>query len=183
MENKNKLYKYSDDKMAKLTFFISKHHYNKIKDIAAKLSMPVSRVVCMGLDNELERENPCEYDLTLPEIDENLENAYADEGGKFLTFMKTLHSGMGLDMLVMLRYEMGVPNKTALITVFADCLEKGIIERYKPPYKVGRPEFPEDYFYYRMKRDKKTDTTKKKNKRELDYERYLILKRKFKGEE
>lgn len=156
---------------------ISTYYADIIKAHAIEHKMPVSRVVAMIIDNAFEHGNPLDYDMSLPVEGTYEENAFAEEGTLFLTFMKTMSNGLGLDMLLTLRHDIGIPSKEIFLAVFAECLRGGLIEECKPPKPRGTaPAHPEGYLYYRMAGYVKPKIVVK---RARQYDTYLRLKKKF----
>ena len=166
--------------MVKMQIWVSDFHASAMKFHALKVKMPVSRIVAQVIDKTLSNPDPFEYDLTIPR-DDLVEGAYAHEGGIFMDYMKTLKNGIGLDMLMVRRQDLGIPDSSVMLTVFGICLDAGMIEAFKPTHHVtNRPDFPEDYVYYRVPR---TDTPRVKRKRGSQYEQWVKLNKKFANKE
>lgn len=172
-----------DFKMVSMTFYTSKHFYEKLREYSFSVEMPTSRIIASLIDNAIMRKVPFEYDLTLPSKDDILEHAYAEEGSILLNYFKSLNVGMGLDQLVMLRHDVGIPDKEILLTVFRECLDNNLIEGFTPPKKPGRAPFPEGYKYYRSVQRKARKSKVRRRNNDDDFAQYLKLKRKFSKEE
>lgn len=168
--------------LVKHAVFTSKYHSDKLRDLSSKTKIPMTKLISIALDNEMERENAFEFDLTIPR-DEEMELAYADQGGKLLTFIKNLYKGLDLTYLVMLRYDIGIPDRTIFLTVFGELLDNGIIEAYKPPTRRDGGSYPDDYSHYRIAPEKGHETARKRKNKATEYETYLKLKTKFESEE
>jgi len=166
-------------KFTSLTTYIPDHVADAIKDHAAKVELPISRIIAQMVDKTFSSDDPFGYDLTLPDADEFEDMTYADEGGKLLDFLRSLDDGMSLDMLMLCRHNMMIPDREVLLAVFADCLRLDLIEGYEPKRRVGYPAYPEGYLYYRIK-----NRPRKRTKRDAkQYDQYLRLKKKFEGED
>lgn len=166
----------SEDKhLVTMGVALSEWHRTKIKEYALKNNLSVSRVIAFAVDNELQKDNPFEFNTELP-TQEYTEYTFADEAGKILNFIKTLRNGSaGLDILLLLRYTIGVPDKDIFLAAFKDCLDRGMIESFMPA-KIRY----ENYLYYRLAGQ---PTTRSRRMREKSYKEYQRLKKKFEGDE
>lgn len=171
-----------ENKLLKVCFYTSEHFLTIINGLAAKYEMPKSRVISWIIDNAVEARIPFQYDLTLPSEGEYIPNAYADECGKFMDYMKKLEVGMGLDMLMLLRHDIGIPDREILLHVFKECLDLGLIHPVRPNKVIGRGKFPESYKYYRATGTKGRETKLKRSNKEKRYKQYLKLQKEFKNE-
>lgn len=170
----------NDSLMVSMKFNTSKHAETKIRGVAGLRKITMSKVIAIAIDNELERDKPFEFDLTLPNSDDTIEYAYADEAGKILSFIKGLRVGAGLDILVMLRYDIGIPDKKVFLAAFKECLDNDVLESFKPKPSYGKAPLAEDYVYYRLKGH---ETPRVKRNKESEYNKYMRLKKKFGKEE
>ena len=164
--------------MFNVKFRLPEYHLDRLKGIAMKRQISMYRLVAFAVDNELQKTNPFGFDINLP-IDESLDFAYADEGGLILDFIKTLRIGAGLDVLVLLRYKIGVPNKNIFLAAFKELLSNEVIEAFPPPPRTNMPLNLPGYKYYRAKRIR---TPKKNKNKSSRYEQYVKLKKEFKDE-
>lgn len=167
--------------MKRQSTYIPMYHMEKLNLLAMEQGIPISRLISFAVHNEFERENPFEFDVSIPPLADIIDYAYADEAGKILTFMKTLRNGAGLDILTLLRFQIGVPDKETFLLAFADCLQRGHIEAFDPPYKRGYVPV-KDYKMYRVagstaKEVKKA--AKKAKKKEDEKVLYERLKKKY----
>lgn len=169
-----------DKNLLQVRGYIPKFHDNALREISKKRKISISRLVAFAIDNELCSERPFKFDTELS-TEEIVEYAYADEAGKILNFVKTLRIGAGLDILLLLRFEMGVPNKSVFLAAFKECLDKGMLEAFVPPVPRGRnvPPVPEGYFYYRISNQPTAKQIKNKASR---YDKYLKLKKELEKE-
>jgi hypothetical protein len=119
----------SDTLLTKYSAMLSKYHGEKLNAHSLKTNIPLSRLICIAIDNELGREKPFEFDTTLPN-EEIEDHAYADEGGRILKFLKMVQAGLSLDVLVLLRHDMGIPDKHIFLLTFGDLLRLGLVEKH-----------------------------------------------------
>lgn len=165
--------------------WVSEKHDKIIRDISEKTGMPLSRVASIAIDNELERDNPFEFDK-LPDSDESTIDKYAKEGGWFLNYMKKIPTGKTLDQLVILRHEMGISNKTVFLAVIRDCLDRELIEAYTAKRASSLPPLPENCYSYRIADHTSNRSEKMRDKKHRKYlqakEYYEKYKSKFEEE-
>lgn len=155
--------------------YITAWQWDKIKKHSERFKMPITRLFMIMVDKELENEKPFQYDVTLPEPTDD--SQYQEEGNILLNYMKTLRIGKGLDQLICMRHDLGI-SREAILETISNCLDLGIIEQFKPPYKKGRI-LPDDYFYYRVADQKGHETTRKRKNRMNDYQKLQHLSKKL----
>lgn len=168
----------SDYVMSKVTSFVSMYHRAKLVYYAAQLKLPISRLVAMAIDNELSKEKPFDnFELNFPD-EEFIEYAYLEQAGKIIDYLKKV-SGFGLDQLLILRHDIGVPDKRELLLGLRESLTKGFIEGYKiKPKPWVKTEYDENYMFYRIKEDHPKER-KKVRKLASDYSKLQRLKKQF----
>lgn len=160
--------------MLKATTYLSKTYYKRLKDISHSRGLPMARLLMYAVERELVTERPFNFDYSLP-TEEYIEYAYAEEAGKIITFMSTLRDGMGLDLLVMLRHDIGIPEKETFLLAFRECIEKEMVESFKPVNKEGRVPHADNYLHYKVKKNKGS----KLDKEAKEYAKYQKLKKKY----
>ena len=170
----------NDNLMKHMQLRTSNFAEKKIRAIASLRKVSMSKIIAIAIDNELERDKPFEFDLTFPDTDETVEYAYANEAGKILNFIKGLRIGAGLDILTLLRYDIGVPDKVTFLAAFKECLDNDVLETFKPKPSYAKAPMSDDYVCYRMKGHQTPRVKKNKGKR---YNDYLKLKKEFGNEE
>jgi hypothetical protein len=148
--------------------------YEKLQKFSQYHEMSISRLVAIAVDNELQKEKPFEFDLNVPD-EKYVDMAYADEAGKILQFLKA-YGGMGVDMLMLVREDIGITDKRIFLLAFRELAQKGLIESYVP--KTKGPKF--DRAYWRAVDFSKQ--VKKPKRKATKYELYQKLKKEF-GEE
>lgn len=160
-----------------LARYLPPHQVHALEDIVARKRLPLSALLSMLIDNELEKEDPFHYDMTLPE--ETEDGVHAETGGIFLNYMTGNPRGMSLDRLLTYRHEMGIESKEALLYVISHCLKTKLIEQVEPPERRGGLLWPDGHCYYRRAGIKSGRSNKMKAK---DFNTYLRLKKKFEDE-
>lgn len=165
----------SDDKqMIKISSYVSKHFYHRLKTLAGERKISLVRLVSIAVDNEFQKEMPFEFDSDIP-TEEYIEYAFANEAGRILTYMKSFRYGAGLDILLLLRHDMAVPDRDTFLLAFRELLEKQMVKAYKPIDKKYIV-YPEGYMHYKVRG---TDTSKQARKKSTRYEQYQKMKKEF----
>lgn len=166
--------KKTDNFMVNVSSFVSFKHRDALKSISQKREIPVSRLISFAIDNELQKENAFAFDTTLPESDGDFK--YANEAGKFMTFMNKLKSSQGLDILMILRYDIGIPDRDVFLGAFKECLDKNLIEE---THREAVGIQADDYKFYQPT----GGLTMKRPKKQLsEFDLFLKLQKKY-GEE
>lgn len=144
---------------------ISKTLDEKLLKISEATGVPPQRLLAF----QLEGIPLVKYEI--PKVDWE-EYAYADQAHKIITYLQKYGSDIDLDLLIILRHDIGLPNIDTLLKAFAECIHhKFIITKMKIPR--FHPDKPPRQVYGLIKN---TDTIK--NKR---YTQYLKLKQEFEG--
>ena len=167
-------YERDDKHMIKLQTFVGKTQYEQLKFRSEVSKLPMSRLIAIAIDYELQKEKPFEWDMKIPG-GEYLEFTYADEAGKIVNYMRTLGSkGMSLDLLLLLRADMGIKDKNTFMQGFRECLEKKVVE----PYVTNDLKYKTDTIFYRVAGLSPLET-KKVSKEVREYKAYLRLQKKY----
>lgn len=168
--------KEKDKKMLSVQAYIGRKHFEQLLVLSRILKLPVSRLICIAVDNEFQKEEPFKLNLELNQ-DEYVEYAFADEAGKLMNFMKGLRNGMSLDLLYVLRKDIGIPDRTIFLQAFNECVKQGIIESYiNPPSVKYNNSF--ETICYRLK-SASPEARKKLRKKVSERETYERLKAKY----
>lgn len=172
-----------ENRMFKIASYVGKAHIEKLKFYSKKYKLPISRLIAIAVDNEifdcnLDTEMPFYWNTKIPEND-FVENTYADEAGKLVKFLKMDSRGMSLDILLVLRHEVGIPDKEKLLLALRECLDHNLLEAFNAPksVKYGK-EFPE-VTLYRLKTSNPKVTKKVRRTDAQEYAEMLRLKKKF----
>jgi len=165
----------SDTRCKKIEGYIGLEAEKKLLNFAKMYKLTKSRLVAIAINNELDKETPFKVDFTLPEG--IIEFSYAHEAGKIVTYMKGLRNGMSLDLLYVLRHDIGVPDADKFLAGFAECLQKEMLESYVAPANVKYTN-SHDTTLYRLKLNNPV-VRKKVMKKASKYEQYQKLKKEF----
>lgn len=166
-----------EENMPKMVFRCPKYHCDKLRKISIARKISMSRLVAFAIDNELEKDRPFSFSTDIPD-DDFIEGAYADEAGRILEFIRGLRKGAGLDILLLLRHKMNIPDKSKFLGGMRELLLKEMIEYFTPPHNpMYNGPYDCDYLYYRVKNN--VVDRKKLSKNEKDYKRFLALQKKF----
>ncbi len=169
---------YSPNRLKKVSGYITDKHYQEMLRLSQEKKLPMSRLVAVAIDNEFQTDKPFEWPM-YPVIEgEYVEFAYAHEAGLILNFLKTQMNGMGIDLLLLLREDIGITDKEVFLAAFRECLEKGLLESYVPKAGKYAPAPAEGYYHYRIPGTGPKENKKLRNK-VTKYEKYLKLKKEF----
>lgn len=154
---------------------LSQKQMEILRAMAKMHDLPMSRLIAIAIDNELQKDKPFKINLTIPDI-EIIENSYAHEAQLIIKFIKSSKLGLSIDMLYTLRHDIGIDNAEILLLALKECLNHKLLEAVKAPesvtYKLGT-------IVYRVKTD--TPQARKKIRTEIeDYEKIQKLMKKLK---
>lgn len=172
------MYSEFKDAMVRQTTKVSKYAAANLKGLAALKKIPISRLIAIALDNELLKENPFDFNIELPESGEYNDFAHAHECGLIIDFIKASRP-TGLDILVLLRHDIGIPDKSTFLAAFKECIDNDVIEKFNPRRGGTTNIYKDGYYHWRLK---STMTPKKARKKASEYDKYLKLKKKFERE-
>lgn len=169
----------SDKTFISLSTALSNYHAEKLQYHSSDRGLPLSRLIAFAVDNELAKEKPfANFPRSIPD-EEHEEYAYADQAGKILQFLKGT-GGLSLDMLIVLRHDIGVPDISDFLAAFKECIDKKFVEAYTP-HRAGRYfETKNNYVYYRLK-GKAPLAERRKRREASEYAKHLKLKAKYEG--
>ncbi len=115
-----------------------------LEGICGILKLPPWRLICIALDNERDLAQPFEYPVESPAT-VFVPHAYSEEAHKLFEFLKKFRTGLGRDVMLLFRHQMGVANKTTLLLALRELLEmKMVIESEDFP-KRNFMEYPPGY--------------------------------------
>jgi hypothetical protein len=161
--------------MQRLSGLVSPYMEKKIRQIAQEKKKTIYKLISLAIDNEMQKENPFELDLTLP--NQFSPYTFAEESEKIKSYMVNLTLGMELEYLLLMRYEMGIFDKITFLAAFKDCLDNNFIESFVPPEtRKDGTKRPEGIVYYRVKGKR---SSRAKELQQAEYARYKRLKKKF----
>lgn len=128
-----------------LELHIPRSIYKILKDYSEQRRLPATRLVAYAIDNELDCNPSFNYPTIAPAMP-YVPNAYAEEAGLILDFLKKhFKNGMGLDLLTLLRRDIGVPNKNTFLLGIRELQEAKLIEEVEPRW--SRFDYGPNYKY------------------------------------
>ena len=153
-------------------------YVNKLLDELQERKMTsANQLIAIAIDNELEREDPFDYDLELPKQPKG-DFPYVEQANKILQYMRE-RSGMSKEMMCLLRHDMGVPSKPIFLLAFEELAIKGFLVPYKPGKSTWTKSFRSPYQLYFKVAGTGRDTKVKLSKEARDFQRLQQLKKKF----
>jgi len=134
METKRK------EKTLSATGGVSLIQYEKLSNFCKMYNTYISRLVGIAIHNELEKDQPFKLDLTLPDLNNYVPNAFAEQAGKILHYLKDSEINFSLEMLYLVRDDIGILDKEEFLGGLKTCLDAGILETfiYNPRIKEDR---------------------------------------------
>lgn len=121
----------TDDVFKSLNAFLPKKTVQMLEEISEDKRIPLSRLIAIAVDNELDSIPPFNYPTEKP-ASEYVEFAYADEASKLLEFIEKCPQGVGLDTLLLVRRDLGIENREIVMLAYRELLEQGLVEVFKP---------------------------------------------------
>jgi hypothetical protein len=170
----------NDDHLERAGGIVSLHTKQLLESISFAYKLPITTLVAIAIEHELQRDKPFDYDVSLPK-DEYLEFSFVDEAGKILDFMRKF-AGLSLEQMCLNRHDMGIPDHDRFMLGFRECLVNQMLETYTPKTSsFSKFKYPDDKVFYRVKGSGKP-MAKKIRKDANDFEKFQKLKKKFKNE-
>lgn len=132
--NKSLPSKYSEDPFVETIVRIPRDLYNKTKDYKTIVKQPMSTVVSIALDNEIDCDNPFHYDCSPTTYEEEpyIEFKYAQEAKQLLDFLIKFPKGCAPELLMMCRREYGLEHRVDVRRALRELYETGQIELCAP---------------------------------------------------
>lgn len=170
-----------DDTFALLKVYVPRALANAVKTKSEASGLPVSRLFCIAVDNELDAPVPFNFPCVIPS-NSYIEMAYADEAQKIAKYLTKFLNGTSRDQLMLCRRDIGVINKTTFMLAYRELLEVGVIEETSVPKNV-KFKYPAGHKYVRLKHMDRSVLLKRK-KRELARiaEEVNAIEEKYEGE-
>ena len=135
-----------DDSFQSVTVYLSKSVYNILKAESDRTSLPLSRLVAYAVDNELDANEPFRYDTAL--LDKPYApDSYQNEAGKIYKFLEKIEKsavGIGRDLLMLARRDIGIMSKDEFLLGLRELYECEVIEEVKPSNKTFK-KYDESY--------------------------------------
>lgn len=102
----------------------------RLRDQSRLLGLPMSRLVAIAIDNELDQEQPFHYSTDLPENAGDY--AYVTESDKLLTYICRYPNGIGRDHLCLARHEFGINDRSVVLAALKSLLVSEMVEEVIP---------------------------------------------------
>lgn len=170
--------KIPDSKFNRVQANIGKVHADKLSKFSKMYNLPVSRLIAIAIDNEIfDNDKPFKIDLSLPE--DFQEYAFAEQAYQILVFLRTQKVGMSIDMLYVLRHDIGIADRETFLGAFKECLDKGMIEPVIAPKSIKYGNLERETTLYQATKIKIAGKDKEDLKKDARYEKYLKLKKEF----
>jgi hypothetical protein len=96
---------------------------------AQHLGIPMSRLVAIALDNELDTKNPFNYPCNNPKTVYKEYN-YAGEAGRILDFLRHFPKGTTRVTLMLCRRDMDIPDRTLFLEALRELLHTDMVEEF-----------------------------------------------------
>lgn len=166
-------------KLESMTCKVSRGNKEILRNLSEKYGVPMTTLVGIAVDKEIHSSSPFAYNLQLPE-GEVEEFAYVDQATKILDYMKmNAVNGMPLELLVIIRKDMRVPDIDGFLSGFKECLTRKLIVAFNAPVD-GMFKYPTGTVLYKPVMTPKEVKEAKKTKVKLSrLEQYERLKREF----
>lgn len=143
-----------DDCFEKLSITVPKEFSDILRKVAHERKLPISRLIWYALDNELDAANAFDYSCPRPTVT-YVEFAYRDEAHKIMNFLRKFPEGMTIDMINIMRRQIGVDNRQVVMLALRELLKSGIaVESKTPPKSKYFRNFDPDLSWIRLSREK-----------------------------
>lgn len=107
---------------------ISKKIFEKLKNISEEMSLPMSRLIAIAIDNEFESSQPFTYKIDT-DLEEYDEDKYIVEAKKVFNYLKkNFKNGIGYDMLLLCRLDFDISDKKKVLLGCRVLLNKELAE-------------------------------------------------------
>lgn len=148
--NKKKEKRRELNPLDKKNFFLSKTTHSQLKILSRQIGLPVSLLISIAVDNELDTPMPFTYKIDLPTT-EYKEFMYAKQAGRIIHFLQErMPDGTSRNMLLLCRRDMGIEDKEEFLSALRELYEKEIVEEFIPT-NTKFPFYKSDFRYVRIK--------------------------------
>lgn len=137
-----------NDPFVKIQVYVPRSVHKILKEKSDEMKLPISRICAIAIDNELDSPAPFTYPCVLPKSD-YIPQAYIGEAGKISRFLLKFPYGIGRDGLMLLRRDIGIPNREQLMLGYRELLEIDYIEEIKQPLR-SKFNYGPDYLYTKL---------------------------------
>jgi hypothetical protein len=152
----------------------------KLEIIARKKGLPLTMLIGLLIDQELQEIEPFDFNLDLP--DDITEHAYADEAGKIVDYISRMPNGSSFETCYLIREELGITYKLDFLGGFKECLNHNSLYEYTPK-DLFNYKHPKGTIHYKANEKVNgkfpTPTSRAKKMNTKEYKEYERLKKKF----
>ena len=120
----------SKDLFESMNFFVPKETRLILEEYRERYKIPISRLVAIAVDNELDARQPFNYPCEIPEA--YTEYLYATEAQKVLEFLSRLPNGCNLQTIMLARRDIGVPGRKDIMAAIKELFEKNMVTEFHP---------------------------------------------------
>jgi hypothetical protein len=118
-----------NDAFEQIKAFIPKQTHSIIRQQAEELGLPMSRLVAIAIDNELDCKTPFNYNVQVPTTPYKAYN-FAAEAGRILEFLKCFPKGTNRMTLILCRRDMNIPDRDTFLEALRELLHADIVEEF-----------------------------------------------------
>jgi hypothetical protein len=97
--------------------------------------IPVSRLIAIAVDNELDTVKPFQYPCDTPDVPYQ-EYLYAKEAKAIIDFLMKFPHGTSIDTLMLCRRDIGIADRDTLMLALRELSAKKMIEEFAPSASV-----------------------------------------------
>ena len=138
----------TDEHYLKAQAFLPTLTFHELKKISQERQLPMSKLISIAIENELEQEHPFNFPIEFPH-GEYEEDKYTNEAAKLLRFLNHMPGGgLPIDSMKLFHREIGVP-RDLIVYALRELLEKHMVTEYFNPR--SKYQYPKHYMHYRPK--------------------------------
>jgi hypothetical protein len=108
---------------------IAKYHEDKLLEISKRRNIPISRLICIAIDNEMMREKPFDFNTDFP-TEEYAEYTFVEEASIIIRFLQKMRGGMSIENLLLLRHDIGISDRHTFLAAIKEAMAKDFIEEF-----------------------------------------------------
>lgn len=106
-----------------------------LQDVSLQRNIPVSRLIAIAIDNELDTPYPFNFPCEAPK-DKYHEYMYLKEANKIAEFVAQFPQGIGIDTIMLCRRALQIPDRDTVMCAIRELIQKEMAEEFKPIGKV-----------------------------------------------
>ncbi len=151
-----------------LTVYLPKDVLRALKEVAADVQLPLSRLVNYAIDHEFERRNPFDFELDCsPTLPLFVKHGYVEEAAMILEFLKKHPRGTELDALVLMRHHIGIEDKLTFMCGYRELLLGGQIESVERAQNPNAFQHAEGVLFVKARKEPLTEFPRPKLKQDF----------------